>query len=350
MTTPSPSPVFDAYWRFAAERHAVYMRRVAGAPPPWTSDPVLTCWRFTNAYRAADRVSQYLIREVIYAGDQDPSEVVFRVLLFKWFNKVSTWELLNDRLGTVRLSTFDPSAAEKVLSHARSEGATIYSAAYIVPPIRETTGPKHAGHLTQVVRMLDAGVADDVVASASLEHLYRLLRAWSGLGDFLAYQFAIDLNYSAAVDHDENEFVVAGPGARDGIAKAWPDAELRDAPILIARMVLEQHEHFARLGLDFPGLFGRDLTLIDCQNLFCEISKYARVAHADVPGIAGRTRIKQAYRPGAQPAPVPAPFFPPKWRLSPSRSSGQAGMASGSASALGVPVTTTAACGANAMR
>lgn len=44
--------------------------------------------------RAADRVSQYLIRHVAYEGDQAMEEVVFRVLLFKFFNKVGTWERL----------------------------------------------------------------------------------------------------------------------------------------------------------------------------------------------------------------------------------------------------------------
>ncbi len=125
MIAPAPSPLLDVYWRFAAERHAVYLRRVAGDPPPWTADPVLTSWRFTNAYRAADRVSQYLIREVIYAGDQDPHEVVFRVLLFKWFNKISTWELLAERLGPLRLATFDPSAADRALSEARADPGAI---------------------------------------------------------------------------------------------------------------------------------------------------------------------------------------------------------------------------------
>ena len=32
--------------------------------PPWTSDPILLRYRFTNAYRAADRVSQFLLRRV----------------------------------------------------------------------------------------------------------------------------------------------------------------------------------------------------------------------------------------------------------------------------------------------
>jgi alpha-glutamyl/putrescinyl thymine pyrophosphorylase clade 1 len=68
-------------------------------PGPWTDDPVLSRHKFTNVYRAADRVSQYLIRDVVYAGPQDPEEVVFRVLLFKFFNRIETWKLLCDRLG-----------------------------------------------------------------------------------------------------------------------------------------------------------------------------------------------------------------------------------------------------------
>ena len=39
------------------------------------------------------------------------------------------------------------------------------------------------------------------------------------------------------------------------------------------------------------------MQLIDCQNLFCEVDKYARHAHPEVRGISGRTRIKQSYRP-----------------------------------------------------
>jgi hypothetical protein len=44
---------------------------------------------FTNAYRAADRVSQYLIRNVIYQSDLpgNADELVFRILLFKLFNR-----------------------------------------------------------------------------------------------------------------------------------------------------------------------------------------------------------------------------------------------------------------------
>src|SRR5260370_42210023 len=78
-------------------------------------------------------------------------------------------------------------------------------------------------------------------------------------------------------------------------------------------MTDRQETEFARLGLRFPGLFGRLLKPIDCQNVFCEISKYARVAHPDIAGIANRTRIKQIYRPDRRP--LPTPQFPSRWGL-----------------------------------
>ena len=94
------SPVFTAYWRFAAERQAIFHRRLNGAFP-FTADPILQRFKFTNAYRILDRTTQYLIREVLNHGDQSSEEVCFRVLLFKLFNKIETWELLARTLGQV---------------------------------------------------------------------------------------------------------------------------------------------------------------------------------------------------------------------------------------------------------
>src|SRR2546427_9754394 len=98
LTPAQPSVVYDTFWRFAAERQRIFFARLEGQPAPWTSDPILREHKFTNAYRASDRVSQYLIRHVIYSGRRDLKEVFFRVVLFKLFNKIETWELLRDQL------------------------------------------------------------------------------------------------------------------------------------------------------------------------------------------------------------------------------------------------------------
>jgi hypothetical protein len=86
---PTATYVMDTYWKFAAERQEIFFNQINGVTE-LTVDPILLRHKFTNAYRAADRVSQYLIREVIYKGDQSPKELLFRILLFKLFNKIET--------------------------------------------------------------------------------------------------------------------------------------------------------------------------------------------------------------------------------------------------------------------
>jgi hypothetical protein len=307
-----PTPVFDTYWRFAAARHAVYEARVAGKPGPWTDDPILMRHRFTNAFRAADRVSQFLIREVAYNGSQDPSELAFRVLLFKFFNKVETWEALKCNFGTPTLSSFDISTWSEFLTERHSRGVRLYSAAYVIPPPQFGGTRKHTNHLRLLAFMMEDGLVESLMGAGSMREAFNLLRAFPSLGDFLAFQFLIDLNYTQLLRFDEMDFVVAGPGAKDGIRKCFGPQSAGMETELIRYMADSQEEHFDRLGLRFRGLRGRRLQLIDCQNLFCEVDKYARVAHPDISGLSGRKRIKQVFSPDARPVRA---WFPPKWGI-----------------------------------
>ncbi|MFN3674498.1 MAG: nucleotide kinase domain-containing protein [Sphingomonas pseudosanguinis] len=313
---PDTTIVFDTYWRFAAERLAVYLRRVRGEPGPWTEDAVIASYRFTNTYRIADRVSQYLVREVQYRADrsQAPAEIFFRTLLFKLFNRIETWELLEAQHGPIAWQSADMEGIGRTLDAAMSAGMRLYSAAYIMPVPPFGHARKHRNHLALLDRMMKDGLAGRIVGAGDLSEVYSLLLGQPGIGPFLAFQYAIDLNYSAMLDFDEGSFVVAGPGALDGIAKCFSDGPSLDSATVIHRMADEQERHFERLGLEFPGLFGRPLQPIDCQNLFCEISKYARVAHPDVAGSSGRTRIKQNYSAGGG---LDPPFLPPRWGIDP---------------------------------
>jgi hypothetical protein len=310
------SAVYDSYWRFAVERQNVYFRRLANEPEPWTTDPIISVHKFTNAYRASDRVSQYLIRNVIYREDlpSSVSEVLFRTLLFKLFNKIETWELLEHAFGAVTFKTYTFERYDQVLSQAMSAGGRIYSAAYIMPPGGSAFGhtAKHQNHL----RLLEKMMADDLAGQLSKMHrmqpAFELLRSYPTIGDFLAYQFITDINYSEITDFSEMDFVIPGPGARDGLKKCFVNnAGLNDAE-LIRLMVDNQELEFERLGLEFKPLWGRRLQLIDCQNLFCEVDKYARVAHPEIAGISGRTRIKQKFSPKSSPQ---SPWYPPKWGI-----------------------------------
>ncbi len=284
------------------------------AHPPWTSDPIIARYKFTNAYRASDRVSQYLIRNVIYSGDQTPEEVFFRTILFKIFNRIETWELLENSFGRISFSCFSFRKYNEVLTKAMSSGGRIYSAAYMMPSGKNTFGfkAKHSNHLKLLERMMADGVPQQIANAPAMERAFEILRMYPTIGDFLGYQFVTDLNYSKICDFSEMEFVVPGPGALDGIHKCFSDLGGLDAAEIIRLVAVHQDEEFDRLGLDFRSLWGRKLQLIDCQNLFCELSKYARVAYPELVGMNSRTRIKQLYRPSMETIDY---WFPPKWGI-----------------------------------
>jgi hypothetical protein len=306
--------VLRSYWTLAAERQRVYHARLRGEPAPWTEDPVVAHFRFTNAYRAADRVSQDLIR-VTYGGSQQPRDMLFRILLFRFFNKPETWSAFEEARGEITAGDFEVDQYASILDDRLSRGERVYSAAYIVPPPRFGERRKHRNHLRLIEHMLTSSLERDLAAASSLKDVFLRLISFPSLGPFLAFQLTIDLNYSTLTDFDENDFVVAGPGALSGLAKCFPDAHCIDPADLIRAMVETQEEQLEFYGIDFKDLFGRPLKLIDCQNLFCETDKYARVMHPDRRGIGNRTRIKQQFASNGR---LAAPFFPPKWGLDPS--------------------------------
>lgn len=309
-----PTKVFETYWRFAAERQAIFFRRFTGNSSPWTDDPILREFKFTNVYRASDRVSQYLIRHVIYEGDQSPEEIFFRTLLFKTFNRIETWELLRNELGDVSYADYSFDHIDGILTSAMQRGTRIYSAAYIMPSGGRLSicGKKHRTHLKLIEQMMVDELPHRLCNTSSMGKAFELLRSYPTIGDFLAYQYVTDLNYSTLTNFSEMEFVVPGPGARDGIRKCFSDlGGLSEAEII--KVVCErQQSEFDQLGLKFQSLWGRPLQLVDCQNLFCEVDKYARIKHPEFNGMTGRSRIKQRYRVCDDPISY---WFPPKWAL-----------------------------------
>lgn len=94
MVVPNDS-ILQYYFYFMQERMNMFWRKVDGSMhTEWSKDPILRTFKFTNVYRASDRVSQYLIKEVIYKDIEkySPKDVLLRIIIFKIFNKIETWE------------------------------------------------------------------------------------------------------------------------------------------------------------------------------------------------------------------------------------------------------------------
>lgn len=306
--------VFDLYWYFACERQNIFWKKINGDPAPWTHDKILQEYKFCNSYRVNDRVSQYLLKNVIYNGNNyNYEDMLFRIILFKLFNKESTWELLSKNFGDILLKNFNTKKYSIVLENAISNGTKIYNDAYI-SCANKAFGydRKHDNHLALLDKMFNIDkMQDKIIKCNTMQDAFNIIKGYPLIGNFMAYQLVTDINYSAFVNWKENEFTVAGPGSLRGIKKCFIDKGNMTNEDIIKYMYMHQDEEFKRLNLNFKRIGNRPLQLIDCQNIFCELDKYCRQALPDLK--SNRTKIKKHYVPKKDKIEY---IYPPKWEIS----------------------------------
>ncbi|MNN37460.1 hypothetical protein D3C81_1514100 [compost metagenome] len=170
---------------------------------------------------------------------------------------------------------------------------------------------KHQNNLKLLEKMMDDHLPTKIGYFNTMEELYTTLLSYPTLGKFLAFQYCVDINYSELCNFDENSFVVAGPGAINGINKCFYNRQEYSNEDIIKYVTDLQEVEFERLDLNFKSLWGRSLQLIDCQNLFCETDKYSRVAFPSSLNSSDRKRIKQLFVPHGK---IDL-FYPPKWKI-----------------------------------
>lgn len=305
--------VYDLYWYFAYERQNIFWKKLNGEPSPFTKDKILQTYKFCNAYRVNDRVSQYLLKNVIYNGKEYTKEdMIFRIILFKLFNKESTWELLLNNFDDITLKTFDIKKYSNILENAISNGIKIYNDAYISCATKAFGFErKHNNHLALLDKIFNIDKAHIKILNAkTMEKAFNIIKSYPLIGNFMAYQLVTDINYSDIVDWKENEFTVAGPGSLRGIKKCFIDKGTMSNEDIIKYMYEHQDEEFKRLNLNFKKIGNRPLQLIDCQNIFCELDKYCREALPNLK--SNRTKIKKKYI--AKPNKITY-IYPPKWKI-----------------------------------
>ena len=305
--------IYDLYWYFACERQNIFIKKLNGEPSPWTTDEILQNYKFCNSYRVNDRVSQYLLKNVIYNGKKySNDDMLFRILLFKLFNKESTWELLLDHFQDITLKTFNKEEYSKVLEEAISNGVKIYNDAYISCANKAFAyDRKHDNHLALLDKMFNIDkMQKKIIKCKTMKEGFDIIKSYPLIGNFMAYQLVTDINYSEAVNWKEDEFTVAGPGSLRGIKKCFIDKGDLSNEDIIRYMYEHQDKEFKRLNLNFKRIGNRPLQLIDCQNIFCELDKYCREAFPNLK--SNRTKIKKHYVPKKEKIEY---FYPPKWNI-----------------------------------
>ena len=87
--------MIEQFFAYARERYQIRLKRNAGEPKPWTDDPILAQYSFTEVFREDDKTTRWLntyVREPM----RDQDRVLPAVLIFRWFNRIKTgWSYLS---------------------------------------------------------------------------------------------------------------------------------------------------------------------------------------------------------------------------------------------------------------
>ncbi len=184
-----PTLILDTFFVFVAKRYRVHRNRLAGRPQPWTDDPILQQYPFTNVFRVLDRVTQYILRNVIETGDRSLEEQCFRVMLFRSFNKIETWEALTEHFGELTWRDFDLNAYEKVLLDRMNNGVALYGPAYILPSAKLGGQSNASNHLRLIQLMMEEDLLGQLQQLHHLKDAHGRISLFPGMGDFMALQY-----------------------------------------------------------------------------------------------------------------------------------------------------------------
>ena len=184
--------VLDTFLRFVYERHQIHCRRRDGLPRhEWTTDPVMARNKFANVFRVFDRGSQFIVTDVIPNGPQDRDEVMFRVLLFRCFGRVSTYQLLVEALeGPPTYAGFTVSRYEAILLPHWASGNPIYTNAYYIPTPAEVFQTRHPfqASLRLVSLMMRTGLPERLADSKHMRDAHTLICVYPSIGGFTGMQ------------------------------------------------------------------------------------------------------------------------------------------------------------------
>lgn len=254
--------------RFARNRHRIWQGKQV-------QDTILTYRKFTNVFRVLDRGSQYLI-ELMNLYD-DPLDRLALSYFYRQVNSPYTMDDIiaaNDGYVPQAADIFSPSWYDQVVQPVvQARPGQFLNGAYIIL-IKPGDSRDTIAKMQEMFPAARPHLAD-VAVTTELEQRVALLCKTPGLGPFLAMQIATDMGYCAGEPDQENDFVLAGPGSRNGV-KLISDKPAEQ--VITSFPVHKLHS--------LPGSNGRHASWMDVQNVFCEFSKWGRLQLKGYQGAA----------------------------------------------------------------
>src|ERR1051326_2683935 len=277
----------NEFFKYCWGRYLILLKRRAGRPKPWTADPILQEWRFTNVFRNDDTTTIQLRQIYDQHRPAPPEQHLLNCALYRWFGSGEFARALGWQ------THFNAEHIRQTVENRQLLDLPVYTSAYVVSALHDPR-PKHLSAIETMGRLWQE--RSNLIAateSGRWEPFIRELEKIKGLAGsgFMAKEVALDTLLTPiwpAAPLDLNTFVPVGKGARRGCARILGRDDVTDVPTLdvcldVCRQLYAQRAEF------WPKKWP-DLTLPDIQWNLCEFDKYERVR------LGGRAKQRYAGR------------------------------------------------------
>lgn len=262
----------DTFLAFIKERYAIYERRKAGQPWPWTDDPILRAYRFCNVHRNNDTQTRLIHDHWLtpHSGERDLWFAMVVARLVNW------WPSLQDIGYPV---PWKPEKFKAAMSRRKLEREKLFTSAYMVRADAVVSGSK-ADYLADYT-LKDLWEARALIRPRkgdTLAGFHTRLMQYRDMGSFLSAQVIADVKYakgsplSEATDKDD--WAAPGPGSLRGLNVVLgrsPDFPWKKGEWETQFRLLQSVMRPLLKKAEVPFVDGQNL-----QNCLCEISKHAR--------------------------------------------------------------------------
>lgn len=284
--TGMPNP--DLIYRmahFVAEREHIRNEKEAGAPAPWTEDKVLQTYRFCNVRRRHDRVSKWIIENIIKPYE-DNDNLWFMLCCARWINWPPTIQELMDS-GVWPTSGFDAIKFGRVIDERVKRGEKTWTGAYMITARQIPEGVGKGAFVaermlnpllhSELGRFFNSPLGPYRTVQKSLE----VFENKYGWGTFMTGQVVADMTYSHILQNasDLYSYAPIGPGSIRGLNRMFG----RNLHQTIRQVQFNEELIYTKRKVNELLRSLDDVTLHDWQNCFCEFDKYLRACGGGRP-------------------------------------------------------------------
>jgi len=256
----------DLFWYWINERHRIFIKRMHGDVKPWTTDPILLDYKFTNVFRELDTGTIWLRQNFREPYRDREALLLFNIAWYRLFNLIDT----SSYIGWIE--EWDRERVLEKLSYRYKNNIPIFTSAHIV---RGWNGEQKFRSIVKVMDVLweeKENLCRKIRRSNTLHHAVSLFKEIDLIGGFLAYEIVSDLRHTVILENavDIMTWANPGPGCKRGLLRLV-DYLLGDEHAIALMLDL------LHMSLDKKETHVPDLEMRDIEHSLCEFSKYMKV-------------------------------------------------------------------------